>query len=128
MYPVGACYFSTVSTSPSSAIGGTWIQMTGGMLGLTGSTGVAEAASDGGSRKISVSQMPEHSHSMSMHTTNNETTGYGLSITSSFANRVLVRTNSTGQLTRSTGGVRTIFPHTPLSMVGDVLLSLSGGE
>ena len=110
MYPVGACYFSTVSTSPSSAIGGTWIQMTGGMLGLTGSTGVAEAASDGGSRKINVSQMPEHSHSVSIYTTNNEATGYGLSITSSFANRVLIRTDSTGQLTRSTGGGADYIP------------------
>lgn len=128
MYPVGACYFSTVSTSPSSAIGGTWIQMTGGMLGLTGSTGVAEAASDGGSRKISTNQMPEHTHSMSIYTTKNEATGYGLSFTTSFQDRLLIRTDSTGQLTRSTGGVRTIFPHTPLSMVGDVLLSLFGGE
>lgn len=38
--------------------------MTGGMLGLAGSTGVANAASDGGSRKISSSQMPEHSHQL----------------------------------------------------------------
>lgn len=38
--------------------------MTGGMLGLAGSTGVADAASDGGSRKISVDQMPAHSHNI----------------------------------------------------------------
>lgn len=62
MYPVGSCYFSAVSTSPSSIIGGTWVQMTGGMLGLTGSTGVAGAASNGGSTKISVNQMPSHNH------------------------------------------------------------------
>ena len=36
--------------------------MTGGMLGLAGSTGVAGAANNGGSRKISTSQMPSHSH------------------------------------------------------------------
>lgn len=36
--------------------------MKGGMLGLTGSTGVAGAASNGGSTKISVNQMPSHNH------------------------------------------------------------------
>ena len=36
--------------------------MTGGMLGLAGSTGVAGAASNGGSRKISSNQMPSHNH------------------------------------------------------------------
>lgn len=36
--------------------------MTGGMLGLAGSTGVAEAASDGGSRKIQAAQLPDHTH------------------------------------------------------------------
>lgn len=62
MYPVGSCYFSTVKTSPATVIGGTWAAMTGGMLGLAGSTGVAGAASNGGSRKISTSQMPSHTH------------------------------------------------------------------
>ena len=36
--------------------------MTGGMLGLAGSTGVASVASNGGSRKISSNQMPSHTH------------------------------------------------------------------
>lgn len=36
--------------------------MTGGMLGLVGSVGIASAANDGGSRKITVNQMPSHSH------------------------------------------------------------------
>lgn len=61
-YPVGAIYFSTVNTSPASVVGGTWSQLTGGMLGLTGSAGVAAAGSNGGSRKISVDQMPSHTH------------------------------------------------------------------
>lgn len=62
MYPVGSVYLSTVSTSPSSIIGGTWTAMTGGMLGLAGSTGVAGAANNGGSLAISVNQMPAHAH------------------------------------------------------------------
>lgn len=62
VYPVGSVYFSTINTSPASVIGGTWSKLTGGMLGLAGSAGVATAGSDGGSRKISVDQIPSHTH------------------------------------------------------------------
>lgn len=62
MYPVGACYFSTVNTSPATTIGGTWAAMTGGMLGLAGSIGVASAASNGGSLKIPANALPNHTH------------------------------------------------------------------
>lgn len=62
IYPVGAVYFSTVNVSPASLVGGTWTKMTGGMLGLAGSEGVASAGSDGGSIKISIEQMPPHRH------------------------------------------------------------------
>ena len=64
MYPVGSCYFSTVNTSPATIVGGTWVAMTGGMLGLAGSKGVASAGDDGGSVKISIEQMPEHTHNL----------------------------------------------------------------
>ena len=64
IYPVGSCYFSIGSVSPASIIGGTWSAMTGGMLGLVGSTGVATAGSNGGSRKISENQMPKHRHTL----------------------------------------------------------------
>lgn len=62
IYPIGSCYFSTGSTSPSEIIGGTWEQMTGGVLGLAGSTGVASAGENGGSAKISIDQLPSHDH------------------------------------------------------------------
>ena len=62
VYPVGSVYFSTINTSPASVIGGTWSQLTGGMLGLAGSAGVAAAGSNGGSIKISIEQMPPHRH------------------------------------------------------------------
>jgi hypothetical protein len=76
IYPVGSCYFSTVKTSPAAVIGGTWVAMTGGMLGLAGSTGVAEAASDGGSRKIQAAQLPDHTHTFKWKwNTGNATSG-----------------------------------------------------
>lgn len=64
-FPVGAIYFSTVNISPASLVGGTWSQLTGGMLGLAGSDGVAAAGSNGGSRKITVNQLPAHHHTSS---------------------------------------------------------------
>ena len=61
-FPVGAIYFSTVNISPASLVGGTWSQLAGGMLGLAGSDGVAAAGSNGGSRTIQATQLPDHTH------------------------------------------------------------------
>lgn len=109
--------------------------MTGGMLGLAGSTGVVGAANNGGSRKISTSQMPSHTHVYGRR-------AYGGSFTSTlewFQSNVnsggswLILSGADGTgwgvpEIASTGGVRIIFPHTPLSMVGEELLNLLGGE
>lgn len=110
--------------------------MTGGMLGLAGSTGVAGAASNGGSRKISTSQMPSHTHTYGRR-------AYGGSFTSTLewfqsnvnsGNGWLILSGADGsgwgvpEIASTGGGVRTIFPHTPLFMVGEELLNLLGGE
>lgn len=78
VYPVGSVYFSTINTSPASVIGGTWSQLTGGMLGLAGSAGVATAGSDGGSRKISVDQMPSHNHAFGRQSVSDHEVGINL--------------------------------------------------
>ena len=62
VYPVGSVYLSISSTSPSSTIGGTWTQIKGAVLAAYGANSFASSGSYGGSLKISVSQMPEHSH------------------------------------------------------------------
>ena len=153
MYPVGSCYFSTVNTSPATIVGGTWAAMTGGMLGLAGSTGVANSASDGGSRKISISQMPSHSHAALNDEDSSHTYYFNTSLSlgtdaigranvkrgtassdtyyAILANRNAsdsIGTNDLGgsRYTATTGGVRIIFPHTPLFMVGDERLSKVG--
>lgn len=64
MYPVGSVYLSTTSTSPSSTIGGTWTQVKGATLAATGANSFADGASFGGSLKISINQMPSHSHTL----------------------------------------------------------------
>lgn len=102
IYPIGSCYFSTESTSPSEFIGGTWEQMTGGVLGLVGSTGVASAGENGGSTKISTEQLPAHSHSIADNVKKNklgtayqEAGGYGIIQTSAFRDRLVVTHNYT---------------------------------
>lgn len=64
MFPVGSVYLSTTSTSPSSTIGGTWTQVKGATLAATGANSFAGGASYGGSLKISINQMPSHSHTL----------------------------------------------------------------
>ena len=62
VYPVGSIYISTASISPSELIGGTWTQIQGALLGFTGSNDFADSMNYGGSLKISVDQLPSHTH------------------------------------------------------------------
>lgn len=132
MYPVGSCYFSTVNTSPATVIGGTWAAMTGGMLGLAGSAGIATAGSNGGSNTITVNELPNHNHELQAGAQGSnagwDNTGGG--------DRLQYQRLKSGRsifefynkYTTSTGGGRILFLHTPLFMVGEELLSLLGGE
>lgn len=74
MYPVGSVYLSTTSTSPSSIIGGTWTQVEGATLAATGANSFAGGASYGGSLKISVNQIPSHSHNSYVHRNSGDNT------------------------------------------------------
>lgn len=65
VYPVGAVYLSTSSTSPLTLIGGTWTQVKGATLAATGANGFSSTKSYGGSLAISQSQLPEHTHRFS---------------------------------------------------------------
>lgn len=62
VYPVGSIYISTAAVSPSELIGGTWTQIQGALLGFTGSNDFADSMNYGGSLKISVNQLPSHTH------------------------------------------------------------------
>ena len=59
IYPVGAIYCSTVNTSPSSIIGGTWTQITDAVL--RGSTSIGYVGMD--THSITTTEMPAHNHS-----------------------------------------------------------------
>lgn len=67
VYPVGAVYISTVNTSPSSLIGGTWTQVKGATLAATGANSFAGGASYGGSLTINANQLPPHTHKVYMY-------------------------------------------------------------
>lgn len=61
--PVHGVYLSLDSSNPSAVWPGTtWRKVTGGLLACAGTTGYAAAGSTGGSKKISIEQMPSHTH------------------------------------------------------------------
>ena len=63
VYPIGAYYFSSSSTSPASLFGGTWSAVTGKFLYMNAGT------STGGSNthSLSVTEMPAHSHGIAIN-------------------------------------------------------------
>ena len=62
LYPVGSFYLSNVDISPASKIGGTWTKVENAALRGASSTGYT--GSD--SITLSFSQMPTHSHSVTV--------------------------------------------------------------
>lgn len=61
IYPVGAIFASTSSTSPSSMFGGTWSEIVGDfcLMACSGNVGVY-----GGSKNITIKNMPQHNHGL----------------------------------------------------------------
>jgi hypothetical protein len=66
IYPIGAYYISHASTSPQTLFGGTWEQIVNRFLYCASSAGIT-----GGSRNISVANLPAHNHGASGLSTNN---------------------------------------------------------
>ena len=60
--PVNSLYLTVGSENPNTVFGGTWVKLTGGVLACAGTAGYAAAGAVGGSKKISVGQMPSHIH------------------------------------------------------------------
>ena len=69
VYPVGAVYVSTVNTSPSSLIGGTWTQITN--AALRASTSIGYTGSD--THTITINEIPSHRHDINDYITDNGT-------------------------------------------------------
>lgn len=64
IYPKNSVYLSISSTSPATLFGGTWSQVSTGVLAAASSNdnGYAKAGSKGGDFKIHNYQLPEHMH------------------------------------------------------------------
>lgn len=96
IYPVGAIFASTSSTSPSSMFGGTWSQITGDTCLMAG-TSVGNV----GSKTITINNMPAHSHrAKGPGTVNNYHTGgtlFGSALTGAWEYGYGFDTQSTGK-------------------------------
>ena len=68
IYPIGSIYFSRSATSPASTIGGSWTQIKGAVLAACGANSFA-TNKYGGSLKISINQMPSHTHTTQFNQT-----------------------------------------------------------
>ena len=64
-YPVGAYYISSVSTSPATLFGGTWVRVENRMILAAGSSYTAGSTGGSATKILSVANMPTHSHSCS---------------------------------------------------------------
>lgn len=67
---VNSLYLTVGSENPATVLGGSWAKLTGGVLACAGTSGYASAGATGGSKKISVGQMPSHIHSGTRSITN----------------------------------------------------------
>ena len=87
-YPIGSIYI-TMSNSvqnPSELFGGTWEQITNTFLYCS-----YDAGEEGGSKKITVNNLPAHNHTLAIIKTIDEASNYGLRWgETGFFNRVMV--------------------------------------
>lgn len=68
VYPVGALYISTVSTSPATLFGGNWERVKDKFLLSAGDSYAAGATGGEATHVLSTSEMPSHNHSGSTGT------------------------------------------------------------
>lgn len=77
-YPVGSYYISSVSTSPATLFGGTWVQVQDRMILAAGtkySAGTLVNPATGGSetKSLSVANIPSHTHTFTTSSAGNHT-------------------------------------------------------
>ena len=76
VYPVGAVYISLTNTNPANLFGGTWAAIEGKFL-LSANTSYAAGSTGGAAtHKITVAEMPSHTHSLVGGYTDEADTGH----------------------------------------------------
>ena len=65
-WPVGSIYMSMVATNPGTLFGGTWERIANGRMLIGADSASYPAGSTGGEKthKLTISEMPSHSHPM----------------------------------------------------------------
>lgn len=122
VYPVGSIYISTSSTSPATFIGGTWQRITGRFLLAATDSGASswststksssiKAGVTGGEsdHQLVASEMPKHTH-LAGKNASREASGYGLTATAAFQNRVYVSGNSETSGEAGSNGTHNTMP------------------
>lgn len=94
IFPVGTVLIRYDDISPASLYGGAWERIQGRFLYATGYGGTIGATGGSGTHTLTVNEMPSHQHYYSTYNTLAEASGYGLTMASGFANRVMVNTDS----------------------------------
>ena len=95
IHPIGSIYTSFLPTNPSTLFGGKWEQIVDKFL-YCASTSVEV----GGSKKISVANLPAHNHTVAIIKTIEEASNYGLRWgETGFFERVMVSSNSSAKQT-----------------------------
>ena len=79
IYPIGSIYTSVNETNPSELFGGTWEQIVDKFLYCTSSGGEV-----GGSKKISVENLPSHNHTATCSTAGAHTHKYATTSSCNF--------------------------------------------
>ena len=74
IYPVGAIFISTDSTSPATLFGGTWERIKDTFLLAAGSTYAAGATGGEATHTLTVDEMPNHHHLLAVNVNENEHT------------------------------------------------------
>lgn len=62
-YPIGSYYISSVSTSPATLFGGTWVRVENRMIMAAGSSYTAGSTGGSATHSLSVANIPSHNHS-----------------------------------------------------------------
>lgn len=135
IYPVGAIYMSTVSTSPAELFGGTWEVMPAGRVLLAQGTsewGVEyQAGSTGGEHEhqLSVGELPSHFHEIVSNTVNlTGSAGYFVGADSPSYSGILTVTKGSKGLTGGGGGYTQNYLNIHANITPSVNVSVAGNN
>lgn len=104
-HPVGDIIVNLSGVNPGTTYGGTWVQIKDVFLLAAGDTYTAGNVGGESTHTLTDSEIPSHSHSLPIHTSGSEASGYGLSGTLAFQDRVMINgLSSSSPSTSSKGG------------------------